>query len=63
MSIDSTADWEGLRHAAAVARLTLDTLAAQLRPGLTTGELDAATVEIALLKERHKRLIATIPTE
>src|SRR4029453_8173560 len=26
-------------------------------------ELDAAAVEIALLKERHKRLLATVPTE
>ena len=40
MSIESHADWEGLRAAARVARLTLDTLAKQVRPGVTTGELD-----------------------
>jgi methionyl aminopeptidase len=46
MSIDSTADWDGLRQAADIARLTLDTLAAQVRPGVTTGELDAAAAEV-----------------
>ena len=41
MSIESTADWKGLRRVARIARLTLDALAAQVRPGLTTAELDA----------------------
>jgi methionyl aminopeptidase len=41
MSIDSDADWEGLKKAARVARLTLDLLASHVRPGVTTGELDA----------------------
>jgi hypothetical protein len=36
MSIESTADWEGLKRAARVARITLDALAAQVRPGVTT---------------------------
>src|SRR5262245_16107803 len=40
MSIESAADWDGLRHVAKVARITLDALAAQVRPGVTTGELD-----------------------
>lgn len=50
MSIESTADWEGLKQVAAVARLTLDALEARLRPGVTTGELDA---EAARLFARH----------
>ena len=41
MSITSKADWHGLREAAKVTRLTLDALAAQIRPGVTTGDLDA----------------------
>ena len=41
MSIESAADWEGLRAAAAVARLTLDLLEREVRPGVTTAELDA----------------------
>ena len=40
MSIQSHADWRGLRRVAAVARLTLDSLQAAVRPGVTTGELD-----------------------
>ena len=41
MSIDSLADWEGLRSAARVARLALDLLEQHVRPGVTTAELDA----------------------
>jgi len=41
MSIECAADWEGLRAAAAVARLTLDLLERAVRPGVTTAELDA----------------------
>jgi methionine aminopeptidase len=41
MSIQSQADWRGLRQAANVARLTLDALEAQVCPGVTTGALDA----------------------
>jgi methionyl aminopeptidase len=40
MSIESHADWKGLNQAAEVARLTLDALTQQVRPGVTTGELD-----------------------
>jgi methionyl aminopeptidase len=40
MSIESQADWTGLRAAAHVARLTLDALEAELAAGMTTAELD-----------------------
>jgi len=40
MSIESTADWKGLRAVAMVARQTLALLAREVRPGITTGELD-----------------------
>jgi methionyl aminopeptidase len=46
MSIESHADWAGLRAAARVARLTLDTLAKQVRPGVTTGELDETAAHL-----------------
>ena len=46
MSIESTADWEGLRQVADVARLTLNALEARVRPGVTTGELDATAAEL-----------------
>ena len=40
MSIESSADWDGLREAGQITRLTLDALEAQTRTGVTTGELD-----------------------
>jgi methionyl aminopeptidase len=40
MSIESAADWDGLRRVAHVVRLTLDALEAAVRPGTTTGALD-----------------------
>jgi methionyl aminopeptidase len=46
MSIASTADWKGLRRVAAVARATLDALEAHVRPGVTTGELDAVAAQV-----------------
>jgi methionyl aminopeptidase len=46
MSIESAADWEGLREVADVARITLDALVAQVRPGMTTGELDATAAQL-----------------
>lgn len=46
MSIESTADWEGLRAAADVVRRTLDLLESRVRPGVTTGELDAEAAAI-----------------
>ena len=51
MSIQSPADWKGLRRAARVARLTLDALEAHVREGVTTGELDALA---AALFRRHR---------
>lgn len=41
MSIQSHADWEGLRRVSRVVRLTLDALEAGVRPGVTTAKLDA----------------------
>ena len=46
MSIESAHDWDGLRAAALVARLTLDLLESQVQPGVTTGELDAAAADL-----------------
>jgi methionyl aminopeptidase len=46
VSIESTADWLGLRAAADIARRTLDLLESRLRPGVTTGELDAAAADL-----------------
>jgi methionyl aminopeptidase len=50
MSIESPADWKGLKRAGRVARLTLDALEAHVRPGVTTAELDAVA---AALFTRH----------
>jgi methionyl aminopeptidase len=49
MSIESAADWAGLREVGRITRMTLDLLEARLRPGVTTGELDesAATLVAA----------------
>lgn len=41
MSIESAADWKGLRRVGRVVRLTLDALERSVRPGITTAELDA----------------------
>ena len=46
MSIESQADWRGLRSAARVARLTLDALEACVKPGITTGELDQVAARV-----------------
>src|SRR5688572_14032781 len=46
MSIESTADWEGLSEAARVTRLTLDALEQRVRPGITTAELDAVAARL-----------------
>jgi methionyl aminopeptidase len=46
MSIESRADWEGLRRVADVARITLEALAGQVRPGVTTSELDTAAARL-----------------
>ena len=46
MSIETAADWNGLNAAASVARLTLEVLEHELRPGVTTGELDALAARL-----------------
>ncbi|HZI79680.1 MAG TPA: type I methionyl aminopeptidase [Vicinamibacterales bacterium] len=46
MSINSAADRRGLEGAGVVVRLTLDALAASVRPGVTTGELDAIAAAV-----------------
>jgi methionyl aminopeptidase len=46
MSIQSAADWTGLRRVAHVARITLDALERLVQPGITTGELDREAARI-----------------
>jgi methionyl aminopeptidase len=46
MSIESPADLAGMKAVSQVVRLTLDALARQVRPGVSTGELDAAAAEL-----------------
>ncbi|MGE3343792.1 MAG: type I methionyl aminopeptidase [Vicinamibacterales bacterium] len=41
MSIESQEDWDGLRAVSRIARQTLTLLTREVRPGVTTGELDA----------------------
>jgi methionyl aminopeptidase len=53
MSIDSNADWRGLRAVGRVVRLTLDALERETRPGVSTGELDR--VAAAVLAARGAR--------
>ena len=40
MSIESASDWAGLREVGHIAHLTLETLEGEVRPGVTTGDLD-----------------------
>jgi methionyl aminopeptidase len=46
MSIETADDWEGLRQAGRIARLTLDALEAGVRPGVSTAELDAVAARV-----------------
>ena len=46
MSIESADDWTGLRASAQVTRRVLDALEAAVRPGTTTGALDALAARI-----------------
>jgi methionyl aminopeptidase len=46
MSIQTMADWHGLRRASRVARLTLEALARQVRPGITTAALDRIAASV-----------------
>lgn len=45
MSIESAADWDGLRAVSTVASDTLALLANHVRPGVTTGELDVLAAQ------------------
>jgi methionyl aminopeptidase len=40
MSIETERDWTGLKRVACVVRLTLDAMEKEVRPGVTTGELN-----------------------
>ena len=46
MSIESADDWKGLRRAGRIAHLTLDALEANVRPDVSTAELDAVAARI-----------------
>jgi methionyl aminopeptidase len=46
MSIESDADWRGLRAAAEVARVTLDAMERSVEVGVTTGALDAMAADV-----------------
>jgi methionyl aminopeptidase len=46
MSIDSARDWEGLREAGRVTRLTLDALERHAHVGVSTAELDAMAADV-----------------
>ena len=46
MSIESPADLAGMKAVSQVVRLTLDALVRQVRPGVATGELDAAAAKL-----------------
>lgn len=53
MSIESPDDLKGMREAGRITRLTLDALERHVRPGVTTGELDA--VAAGVLRRHHAR--------
>jgi methionyl aminopeptidase len=46
MSIESPADWNGLRAAGRIVRLTLDVLERHVSPGISTAELDEVAARI-----------------
>jgi methionyl aminopeptidase len=46
MSIQSVADWKGLREVGRIVRLVLDALEAAVRAGMTTAELDAVAARV-----------------
>ena len=53
MSIETEADWKGLRSVGALVRLALDALEREARPGVTTAQLDA--IAARLFAERGAR--------
>jgi methionyl aminopeptidase len=46
MSIESAADWKGMRRAGRVAYLTLEALEPRVTPGTSTAELDAVAAAV-----------------
>jgi methionine aminopeptidase len=56
MSITSEAEWNGLRAAGEVVRLTLEALERAAQAGVTTGALDRLAAEIT--SDRPKLLTA-----
>jgi methionyl aminopeptidase len=46
MSIESSDDWDGLREAGRITRLTLEALESQVRVGVSTGELDQIAADL-----------------
>jgi methionyl aminopeptidase len=46
MSIESPADWKGLREAGRVVRLTLDALERSVRAGVSTADLDRVAADV-----------------
>jgi methionyl aminopeptidase len=46
LSIETERDWTGLRRAARVVRLTLEALEKEVRPGITTAELNGIAADI-----------------
>jgi methionyl aminopeptidase len=46
MSIESAADWKGLRRAGRIAHLTLEALELRVKPGTSTAELDAVAAAV-----------------
>ena len=46
MSIESLADWKGLREVGRITHLTLDALEENVRVGVTTGDLDAVAGDV-----------------
>jgi methionyl aminopeptidase len=59
MSIETPHDWRGLKRAGQVAHETLEALAAAVRPGITTGELDAVAASI-FAKKRARSAPAAV---
>lgn len=53
MSIESPADWIGLREAARIVRRVLDAVEAHVKPGVTTAELDRVAADV--LADHHAR--------
>lgn len=46
MSIETERDWTGLKRVARVVRMTLDAMEKEVRPGVTTGELNAIATRV-----------------